>query len=119
MSNLDSLLASSNHLHAKFSQELLQELSQEQNLSESAINLIESKIQQLISKPQEEIAIIWHIQDVQNEAENIYDQSISDADALKVLDYLKRTHNSEIGINWLTIRCAIETLIEDKYITLV
>lgn len=45
-----------------------------------------------------EIAIIWHIEDVQNVRPDL-----SDAEASIVLQRLKKNHDADEGINWLTI----------------
>ena len=65
------------------------------------------------------ISINWHIEDVQGIALEKFSKSISDKDAFTVLEFLTRTHDAEVGVNWIVLEIAIETLLERKEITLV
>jgi hypothetical protein len=53
----------------------------------------------------EEIAIIWHIEDVQNVRPNLTNQQASD-----VLIHLKKNHDANLGITWDTIEIATDLL---------
>jgi hypothetical protein len=53
----------------------------------------------------EEIAIRWHIQDVQSIRPDLSDQQASD-----VLVRLKKNHDATVGINWDTIETVAEIL---------
>src|SRR5579885_1347135 len=46
----------------------------------------------------EEIAIVWHIEDVQSIRSDLTDQQASE-----VLIHLKKNHDATVGINWDTI----------------
>ena len=65
------------------------------------------------------INITWHIEDVQGVVLEKFSKSISDGDALSVLEFVKNTHNAEVGINWEVIELAIEHLAKQNEITLV
>ena len=65
------------------------------------------------------IAIKWYIEDVQHIAQEKFNKTISDEDALIVLHYIDKKHDANIGINWDVIQFAIEDLQEHQTITLV
>ena len=52
-----------------------------------------------------EIAIIWHIEDVQNIRPDLTDKQAS-----AVLKNLKKNHDANIGINWETIEIVANIL---------
>ena len=64
------------------------------------------------------ISIHWWIEDVQEVAQEKFNKNLSDEDALKVLQFVSRSHDACIGINWDVLYCAIETLEESGDITL-
>jgi hypothetical protein len=53
----------------------------------------------------EEIAITWHIEDVQSVRSDLSDQQASD-----VLIHLKKNHDATEGINWDTIEAVADIL---------
>jgi hypothetical protein len=55
--------------------------------------------------PKTQIASIWDIEDVQT-----INNGLTDSKAREVLDYIERNHDAGYGINWDTIRFAIEEL---------
>ena len=65
------------------------------------------------------ITIKWYIEDVQHITQERFNKTISDKDALIVLDYIDKKHDANIGINWDVIELAIEDLQEHQTITLV
>lgn len=63
------------------------------------------------------ISIEWCLQDIKAVVEG-FEKSISDSDALVVLEYLEDNHNAEVGINWSVIEEAIHELSRNNTITL-
>lgn len=53
----------------------------------------------------EEIAITWHIEDVQGVRSDLTDQQASD-----VLIHLKKNHDATVGINWDTLEIVADIL---------
>lgn len=53
----------------------------------------------------EEIAISWHIEDVQSIRSDLTDQQASD-----VLVHLKKNHDATVGINWDTLEIVADIL---------
>ncbi|HEX4045633.1 MAG TPA: hypothetical protein VHZ76_08210 [Gammaproteobacteria bacterium] len=53
----------------------------------------------------EEIAITWHIEDVQGIRSDLTDQQASD-----VLIHLKKNHDATVGINWDTVEIVADIL---------
>jgi SpoVK/Ycf46/Vps4 family AAA+-type ATPase len=53
----------------------------------------------------EEIAIVWHIEDVQSIRSDLTDQQASE-----VLIHLKKNHDATVGINWDTIETVADIL---------
>lgn len=53
----------------------------------------------------DEISISWHYTDVQS-----VDPSLSDIDAKRVLQVLKRCHDATVGINWDVIDATISAM---------
>lgn len=49
------------------------------------------------------VSVPWHIEDVQSR-----DSTLSDDEALTILDVVVRCHNPEIGVNWDVIDHHIE-----------
>jgi hypothetical protein len=45
--------------------------------------------------PSEQIAVVWSVEDVQG-----LDESISDSEAMEILEDIKNHHDAEVGINW-------------------
>jgi len=56
------------------------------------------------------INIEWTSQDIIDHANDGMDIDLSIEDARKTLRLLERKHDSEVGINWHSITCAIETI---------
>ena len=54
--------------------------------------------------------IVWKSQDIIEHARDGMDIDLSIEDARKVLRLLERKHDSEVGINWHSITCAIEDI---------
>ncbi len=67
---------------------------------------------------QKSISIEWHIEDVQEVAKEKFNKHISEENALIVLNYINKKHDSSIGINWSVIEEAIEYLTKENSITL-
>jgi hypothetical protein len=53
----------------------------------------------------EEIAITWHVEDVQGVRSDLTDQQASD-----VLIHMKKNHDATVGINWDTIEIVADIL---------
>lgn len=53
--------------------------------------------------PTSQIALIWSIEDVKMEAQEL-DTNLTDDEAFAVLCDLKDNHDSEVGINWEVVR---------------
>lgn len=51
------------------------------------------------------IAIIWTIEDVQEERPDL-----SEEQAMKVLEIVRRNHNAEVGVNWEVIKTTANVL---------
>ncbi len=64
------------------------------------------------------ISIDWSVEDIQGIVCNEYEKSISDDDALVVLEYLEENYSPTHGITWQTINDAIDELSRDNSITL-
>lgn len=60
------------------------------------------------NSPTKIIAIRWQADDVKMQAKDRFNLDLTDEQAGKVLDMLKRTHDASIGINWEVITYAIE-----------
>ena len=56
------------------------------------------------------INIVWTSQDIIDHANDGMDIDLSIEDARKTLRLLERKHDSEVGINWHSITCAIEKI---------
>lgn len=67
-----------------------------------------------VQKPKNYIYIKWHTADVIETAINNGLGNITEAEAMQILEYIKRTHNAEYGVSWETIECAIEHYTESK-----
>ena len=63
---------------------------------------------------QDALNIIWTSQDIIDHARDGMDIDLSIEDTRKVLRLLERKHDSEFGINWHSITCAIEEIIAIK-----
>jgi hypothetical protein len=61
------------------------------------------------------ISIDWHIEDVQDIAQEKFNKNISDEDAFEVLEFVEDNHDACVGINWDVIYCAIETLEQSNF----
>ena len=66
-------------------------------------------------KTEDTLNIIWTSQDIIDQANDGMDIDLSIEDAREVLRLLERKHDSEVGINWQSITCAIEEIIAIKY----
>lgn len=55
--------------------------------------------------PEKEIAIYWHVDDVK-----IINDNLNDEQCLAVLQYCKKNHDANCGINWDAISYAIDDL---------
>lgn len=55
--------------------------------------------------PDKEIAIYWHVDDVK-----IINDNLNDEQCMAVLQYCKKNHDANCGINWDTISYAIDDL---------
>lgn len=56
------------------------------------------------------ISITWTTQDVQTQL-----PSLTDGEAMEVLDYIQENHDANIGINWEIIDMACQGLFNEKY----
>ena len=65
-------------------------------------------------KTEDTLNIIWTSQEIIDHAGDGMDIDLSIEDARKVLRLLERKHDSEFGINWHSITCAIEEIIAIK-----
>ncbi|PSB06701.1 hypothetical protein C7B62_22100 [Pleurocapsa sp. CCALA 161] len=61
------------------------------------------------------ISIDWHIEDVQDIAQEKFNKNLSDEDAFEVLEFVEDNHDACVGINWDVIYCAIETLEQSNF----
>lgn len=52
-----------------------------------------------------QIAVIWSVEDVQS-----LDDSLTDEQAMKVLEFAKNKHDAEIGINWDVLQIHLDYL---------
>ena len=59
---------------------------------------------------QDTLNIIWTSQEIIDHAKDGMGIDLSIEDARKVLRLLERKHDSEFGINWHSITCAIEDI---------
>jgi len=59
---------------------------------------------------QDTLNIIWTSQEIIDHAKDGMGIDLSIEDARKVLRLLERKHDSEVGINWHSITCAIEDI---------
>ena len=73
--------------------------------------MTESIIQETSSMVKE-IAIIWHIEDVQSIRPDLTDEQAS-----FVLKHLKNNHDANIGINWETIEIVADILFPEVIAT--
>ena len=64
------------------------------------------------------ITIKWYIEDVQHIAQERFNKTISDKDALIVLEYVDTKHDANVGITWDVLELAIEELQGRRTITL-
>ena len=64
---------------------------------------------------QDTLNIIWTSQEIIEHAKDGMGIDLSIEDARKTLRLLERKHDSEVGINWHSITCAIEEIIAIKY----
>mgnify|MGYP003642686625 FL=1 len=64
---------------------------------------------------QDTLNIIWTSQEIIDHAKDGMGIDLSIEDARKTLRLLERKHDSEVGINWHSITCAIEEIISIKY----
>jgi hypothetical protein len=55
--------------------------------------------------PEKEIAIYWHVDDVK-----IINDNLNDDQCLAVLQYCKKYHDANCGINWDALSYAIDDL---------
>lgn len=55
--------------------------------------------------PHTQIASVWSVEDVQS-----LDESLTDEQAMKVLEFAERKHDAEIGINWDVLQMHIDYL---------
>ena len=61
---------------------------------------------------EDQIAIKWHIMDVQDHIEEVRNVELSDEEAREILCYIERKHDASIGINWLVIEDAYDWIIK-------
>lgn len=66
----------------------------------------------------EDIQIEWGIEDIQGVVANEYEKSISNEDAVIVLEYLEDNYDPSHGITWTVIQAAIDNLTNDNSIFL-
>jgi len=66
--------------------------------------MIKSMVQENLSLVKE-IAIFWHIEDVQS-----IRPDLSDEKASIVLKHLKKNHDASVGVNWETIEVVADIL---------
>jgi len=64
---------------------------------------------------QDTLNIIWTSQEIIDHAKDGMGIDLSIEDARKTLRFLEQKHDSEVGINWHSITCAIEEIIAIKY----
>ena len=64
---------------------------------------------------QDTLNIIWTSQEIIDHAKDGMGIDLSIEDARKTLRFLEQKHDSEVGINWHSITCAIEEIISIKY----
>lgn len=61
-----------------------------------------------------EISIKWHIIDVQERAEEMYDVKLSDEEASQILQEIDHRHDANIGVSWDVIDVYVAMHLEDK-----
>ncbi len=64
------------------------------------------------------ISIDWSVEDIQGIVSNDYEKSISEKDAVVVLEYLEGNYDPNWGITWNVIQTAIDELSKNNSITL-
>lgn len=83
---------------------------------ESGID-IEGNLEEL-TENKTSISIEWGIEDIQGVVANEYEKSISNEDAVIVLEYLEDNYDPSHGITWTVIQAAIDNLTNDNSIFL-
>jgi hypothetical protein len=58
------------------------------------------------------IALIWTTEDVHVKAEE-NDIELTEEQAIKVLEYISNHHDCSYGVNWDTIDCSIDEVLEN------
>lgn len=61
------------------------------------------------SKENYSIAVEWCVEDVISQAEQL-GKHITTDQAIEILDSISNDHDSDLGITWTTIECALEDL---------
>ena len=59
------------------------------------------------------IAVVWETEDVLNVAENM-GREITEEQAKNILYYIFNHHDTNLGITWTTLECAIEDYLKDN-----
>ena len=62
---------------------------------------------------EDKISIVWCIEDVIVQAEKDGNE-VTKEEARKILKNIKRKHDAENGVNWITVSCEIEAFIIDE-----
>lgn len=76
---------------------------------EAQIILIDDYLEEL----ENTISIVWCVEDVQGSAKEMGIE-LSEEDAKEVLQNIKRTHDCELGISWMTIEIGIEYYLQEQ-----
>lgn len=84
---------------------------------ESAADATQHFIEDL-QEDKSSISIKWSVEDIQGIVSNDYEKSISDQDALVVLEYLEENYDPTHGVTWTVIQTAIEHLLDEEEIYL-